>query len=428
MDDATQPRHPAPALPRIAYVLPTHNRPAVLDATLRKLAELPAHDAEIVIADNASDRQVGELLRSGLGGVDRGELALRYGGSIPVHVVRSEVNLGAAGRNLAAEAADRTCEWIVMLDDDSWPQAEHAEAGGPRPGLLDSIAHWHPRSDVAAIAGDIFLTSGQREAGGLPEVVIGCGCAIRRDVFLNLGGYDPAFGYYAEEYDLAARIIASGLRTVTDRRARFTHAKVTAGRDMNRILARLVRNNGWVMQRYAPEMAGPHGRRAELRHVVDRYERIARKEHAVIGWREGYGELLRTLQAQERTPLTARQWDRFIGKAAARRGLLAAWVQKPFATATLVREGKGSQIIRELLDEMGVRVVTADSDAAARESADVRMIGTLSPGPMWDGLEAEATSGAARVIAAWQAEIGHDASTPETNVRFQSWFKTQPAA
>ncbi|MBX3387739.1 MAG: glycosyltransferase [Phycisphaeraceae bacterium] len=400
-------------VPRIAYVMPTHDRAAVLDATLRRLASLPAHDAEVVIVDNASEKRVAALLRDGLGGVERGELRMcgdggsahsgASGGSIPVHVVRSEENLGAAGRNLGVEASDSSCGWVVMLDDDSWPEAEWAEAGrggregGARFGLLEALARWDGDATVGAVAGEIALARGGREAGGLPEVVIGCGCAIRRDVFVSLGGYDAAFGYYAEEYDLCARLIASGLRTVTDRRARFTHAKTPAGRDMDVILARLVRNNGWVMQRHAPASV----RTAQVRAVVKRYGRIARKEGAERGWREGRNELMRTLRGQRRTPLDARGWDRFIGKAAARRGLLAAWAERPFSSARLVREGKGTDVVRELLEEMGVRVL----EGVPGEPAEALVVGTLSPGPMWDGVAAERVANPqARVLPPWRAD------------------------
>ncbi|MBX3386735.1 MAG: hypothetical protein KF768_09205, partial [Phycisphaeraceae bacterium] len=301
-------------------------------------------------------------------------------------------------RNLGVEASGSSCGWVVMLDDDSWPEAEWAEVGGgARFGLLEALARWDGDATVGAVAGEILLASGGREAGGLPEVVIGCGCAVRRDAFVSLGGYDAAFGYYAEEYDLCARLIASGLRTVTDRRARFTHAKVSAGRDMDVILARLVRNNGWVMQRHAPASA----RTAQVRAVVERYGRIARKEGAERGWREGRNELMRTLRGQRRTPLDARGWDRFIGKAAARRGLLAAWAERPFGRARLVREGKGAEVVRALLEEMGVRVLEGASGGAH----EALVIGTLSPGPMWDGVEAErAADPRERVVAPWRAD------------------------
>lgn len=424
---------------RIAYIIPTHDRPEVLARTLRALGALPCHNAEVVLIDNASNLPVADQVRDGLGGVDHGELP----NGIQVHVIRSDANLGASGRNLAVEASDPSCRWVVMLDDDSWPlDLGHldaiADASAPTPSGLRA-----DEPEVGAIAGEILLTSGEREAGGLPEVFTGCGAIIRRDVFLELdgggnersgGGYDPAFGYYAEEYDFAARLILAGLRVVTDRRARFMHAKVQAGRDMDRILARLVRNNGWVMQRYAPEGGGV--RRAEVRRVVDRYGEIAEKEHATRGFQTGLGELLRSIRSQRRRPLKPRQWDRFTGKAACRRALLRAWggagldqasvgqgagvggVQG-FASAAIVDArgqvvpggvggggGKNVHIIREVLDELGVRLV------ADTFRADVLVIGTLSPGPMWDAMERlqpqhHGAPGSMRilppVIAAWTA-------------------------
>src|SRR6185503_611566 len=112
---------------------------------------------------------------------------------------------------------------------------------------------------------------------------IGCGVAIRLRSFLAAGGYDPTFDYYAEEYDLAARFILAGYRIVHDRRFRVMHEKVTQGRDFNRIVHRLVRNNAWVAQRYAPI----EHREAEINETISRYGRIAVKENAAAGYAAG---------------------------------------------------------------------------------------------------------------------------------------------
>lgn len=384
----------------ISYIIPTRDRPRVLTQTLRAIGNLPPHEAEVVIIDNASATPIAPLLADPHGDLPDGRLQ----NGIAVRTIRSEINLGAAGRNLAAHATPRSAQWLVMLDDDSWPTDL---------GFLDAIRE--APSNVAAIAGEIHLLNGMREAGGLPEVFTGCGAIIRRDAFIAAGGYDQSFGYYAEEYDLAARFILAGLRISTDRRARFVHAKVQSGRDMNTILARLVRNNGWVMQRYAPDAL----RRRALRDTVDRYERIARKEFATEGYAEGFRELLRTLRAQPRTPMTLRQWERFTGKSAARRALLRAWATHAsggggggartagFSTVKLIDEGKNCDVIREVLDDLGIRI-TADDRAA-----EAVVIGTLSPGPMWDAAErrhAESTSDARPtlsplpVIVPWKAD------------------------
>jgi hypothetical protein len=266
--------------------------------------------------------------------------------------------------------------------------------------------------DVAAVAAEIFLARAHaaaprshppRESGGLPEVFIGCGVAIRREAFLDSGGYDHTFGFYAEEYDLAAKFIINGLRITLDRRFAVEHRKVSNGRDMNLILQRLVRNNGWVMQRYAPT----NRRTGELRHVIERYALIARKEQAEPGYALGLQELLTTLRAQHRTPMDTTLWDRFTGKAAARASLQRAFARQAFTTAAIIDEGKNSGVIREVLGELGVREV------AHADTAEALIVGTLSPGPMLDACDRHARD-QERIICGWD-ELANQAVNPTTS-------------
>ncbi|MCB9845780.1 MAG: glycosyltransferase [Phycisphaeraceae bacterium] len=350
--------------PRIAYILPTRNRPRVLSDTLAALGALPPHDAQIIVVDNASS-PAAEVLPRLQNGVD-------------AHLIRLEKNLGAASRNVGARAADTSVEWLVMLDDDSQPaDLGFLEALRAAPG------------DVLAVSADIFLPRvARRESGGLPEVFIGCGVAIRRDAFVELDGYDPSFNYYAEEYDLAARLLMRGGRVMFEPRFRVLHHKVEVGRDMDLILERLVRNNGWVIQRFAPEL----DRRAALRTTRSRYRAIAHKERALAGFAGGLRELRETIRAQRRTPMPPNLWDRFTGLAHAREALHAHWGRRRFATASIIDPGKGVHLIERALAELGVDPARDPGDAEAL------VIGTLSPGPMLDAFE-QARPG--RVIAPW---------------------------
>lgn len=353
---------------KIAYILPTRDRPLVLAETLAALGALPRHDAQVIIVDNASTVR------------PRVPSSLANGLSVEVVPLRS--NAGAAGRNAGVMVSDPACEWAVMLDDDSAPlgigHVKALNAAGP---------------DVGAVAAEIWLSKEQgieakRESGGLPEVFIGCGVAIRRGAFLDAGGYDAAFGYYVEEYDLAAKLMLAGLRINMDRRFQVVHRKVAAGRDMDLILQRLVRNNGWVMQRYAPQrrLAG------EVRHVIERYAKIAQKENATAGYGRGLEELLRSLHAQRRAPLRGSQWDRFTGAAAARASLERSFARRGFRSAAIVDDGKNSAVIRAVLRDLGVR-------EADERSAEALVIGTLSPGPMLDAWDRR--GGDPRVICPW---------------------------
>ena len=347
--------------PRISYIFPTRNRADRVRQTLDALGALPRHRAELVIADNASDEPV------------RAPAALANG--VPVTVLRMERNEGAAARNAAAGASDPASEWLVMLDDDSHPTDL---------GLLEALASQRP--EVVAVSADIRLPRMERrESGGLPEVFIGCGVAIRRDAFLYTGGYDPSFGYYAEEYDLAARFLLAGGRVAFDPRFRVDHHKVEAGRDMDLILGRLVRNNGWVIQRYAPDA----DRRGLQRENRRRYRAIAGKEKAIRGYGKGLVELRRTVLRQVRSPMPREVFDRFTGLSAARAGIAAAMRDAPFDRAASVCEGKNAWAVRRALAEAGVR---EDVDAP------VVVVGTMSSGPM---LDAWGKAPGRRVVLPW---------------------------
>ncbi|MFO0832288.1 MAG: glycosyltransferase [Phycisphaerales bacterium] len=356
----------------ISYVLPTHNRPAVLAETLAALARLPRHDADVIIVDNASHPPASAppTLTNGLA----------------VDVLRLPHNRGTAARNAGAQrAADRrggpAGHWLVMLDDDSAPTSTD---------FLPLLTHAHP--SLAVLSAAVLLppapdNTTRHEAGGLPEVFIGCGAAIRADAFLTLGGYDPSFDYYAEEYDLSARFLLAGFRVAYDRRFTVLHRKVQHGRDMDRILANLVRNNAWVMARYAP----PHLQSAQVQAQIDRYADIAAREGATAGYQRGLQHLQATLAAQPRRPLPEPAWLRFTGYAAARQHL-ASLPGSP--SVCLVEPGKHAEVVRDAARDAGLRLTDSPADA------DALLIASLSPGPMLDAA-ARLRSHGRRVETPW---------------------------
>ncbi len=339
----------------ISYVIPTRNRDEVLQHTLRSLAALRPHAAEVIVVDNASAEPV--------------KVNHELANGFSVRVIRSESNLGAAARNIGVLHADTASKWIVMLDDDSAPHSPLGDVS-----FIDRL-HTQP-ADVGAVLADIHLPrAGRREDGGLPEVFIGCGVAIRRDAFLSCGGYDPAFGYYAEEYDLAAKLMLSGYRMVFDAAWRVDHQKDATNRNIGLIVERLTRNNGWVMQRYAPE----NERRTRLREIRQRYRMVGEKEGVRGAYARGLVELRRTIRNQTRREMPQPIFDRFTGLAAIRAGLNQAARGRFIRTFQIVTEGKNCWAARQAALERGWCEVATD--------ADVQVIGTLSPGPMLDALE-----------------------------------------
>ena len=358
----------------ISYIIPTRDRHEDLARTLGRIDALGDHaaigGAEVIVADNASAVPVRPpaRLESGVG----------------VRVLRLDRNHGAAARNKAAAMADRACRWLVMLDDDS-----HPLDGGLCGALLDAAPA------AGAVQAEIMLSDGTHEAGGLPEVFIGCGVAIRREVFCKLGGYDASFDYYVEEYDLAARMLRAGYRVDYDRRFRVEHRKVGTGRDFGRILHRLVRNNAWVAQRYAPD----EQRLGEIQETLTRYAQIAWREGVSGAYLRGVADLAFTLARQGREPLSACVYDRLTGLAHARAALAAANCCAPLGRCAMVSTGKNGWAVARALEELGASVVRDPAQA------QTLVIGTLSPGPMLDALALHAGADAPwrgrRVVAPW---------------------------
>ncbi len=356
----------------LSYIIPTRNRPERLRQTLAALASLSAdaHDAiggaEVIVIDNAS--------------APRPILPKSLGNGLPLRAVHLDKNRGAAARNEGARTARG--EWLVMLDDDSHPlDTTHIEV------LLETP------DDIAAIGADIALPDGSRERGGLPEVFVGCGVALRRDAFLQVGGYDATFEYYAEEYDVCAKLLFKGWHITHDRRFRVLHEKTQHGRNFNAIVHRLVRNNVWVMQRYAPE----NMRHSEIAHIIERYAGIAMRENAARGFALGMSDLGNSLVHQPRTPMSDELFDRFTGAAHVRKALEDAEIDGD-TRVTIVDGGKNEHVIRRTVIEMGARIVMDERDA------DVLLIGTLSPGPMLDAWERQ--RGYERVMLPWAMQHG----------------------
>ncbi|MBL4699551.1 MAG: glycosyltransferase [Phycisphaerales bacterium] len=341
---------------QISFVIPTQNRPRELAYTLDQLQSLNLDqlggDFEVIIVDNASD-----CAATAPSKLDNG---------MTVTMIHLDENMGAGARNIGAQHAK--AQWIIMLDDDS-----HL-CSGP---VGQYLAQVDP--STAIVGGEILLPDGSHEAGGLPEVPVGCGCAIRRDAFLEVGGYDSTFGYYVEEYDLSAKLIAADYSIHHSRTLKFEHRKTITGRDFNQILYRLVRNNGWVIERYAPA----HLKAIALTEMLERYRQIGIKEQAIAGYEQGCAELERTIGSQPIARLNDQQWDRFTGKSAAKQALKMQLAIHSSQSVSIVGppRGKGLEQIKSIIQSMGITI-----DQHAPNSLQV--IGTLSPGPMLDAKQA----------------------------------------
>ncbi|MBL1084568.1 glycosyltransferase [Streptomyces actinomycinicus] len=193
-------RGPAPAGdPRTTVAVITRDRSDSLLRTLDALAAMPERPP-VVLVDNSRDDSTHRAVA--------GHPAI-------ARFLRPAGNTGALGRNLAVRHA-RT-PYVAFSDDDSWWE----------PGSLARAADLldrHPRLGLLAartLVGDeaaedplnaVLAASPLPSEPGLPGRPVlgflGCACVVRRDAFLNAGGYHPLLFFGGEEtllaYDLAA--------------------------------------------------------------------------------------------------------------------------------------------------------------------------------------------------------------------------------
>jgi GT2 family glycosyltransferase len=186
---------------KVSIVIATRNRRRQLLHTLARLAALDGAPPVIVV-DNASSDGTPAAVRA----------AHR-----DVTLITLDRNLGGGARTVGARHADTP--YIAFSDDDSWwaPGAlERAQchlARTPRLGLLAArvLVGADERLDPTCVA---MATSPLEDGDDLPgPPVLGfvaCGAVVRRDAFLDVGGFSDLLGIGGEEALLALDLAAAG--------------------------------------------------------------------------------------------------------------------------------------------------------------------------------------------------------------------------
>lgn len=167
--------------PRVSVVMPVYNAEATLEECLTRLSESTFEDFEVIVVDDGSTDRSRDIMAR-----------------FPVRVVPSAGRVGpAAARNLGAQVA--TGEYLFFIDSDVMVRPDTLRLlvdGFDRDGVDGwngvQAADMRHRDLVSQYKNLWMRWTYLRQTGDVP-LFYTTAAAIRRDVFLRVGGFDAGY-------------------------------------------------------------------------------------------------------------------------------------------------------------------------------------------------------------------------------------------
>jgi GT2 family glycosyltransferase len=216
---------------RLTIGITTKNRRASLNRCLSSLALAARLEPEVLVFDDGSVQAVEEQL------TDEAR-------AVGPQVLRDPAAAGyIAGRNRLVRNAQGG--YVLLMDDDarlmSGEAVEHAIQVLDADPSVAAIAFAQAEAD-----GRPWPAAMQPSRASKPVIVpsfIGFAHLVRREAFLDLGGYREEFAFYGEEKDFGLRVLDAGLRIVYLPSALVIHDVDPGGRNQQRYLRHVARND-----------------------------------------------------------------------------------------------------------------------------------------------------------------------------------------
>ncbi len=218
---------------KLSIIISTHNRIKELTRCLDLVNKQTFSDYEILIIDQ----------NSSLPGID--ELVSKYP---KAEYYKFKKNLGPCiARNFASKKAKG--EFILFLDDDAFIFDENilksvieiAEENNYGQIGCQSFADEDKKNihySQCVIDDDGFLNKEKSKNINLnlenERVIIETSfCLMKKDVFFEVGGFDPAYFFYDEDTDLSLRVQAAGYKNFCSRDLKYLHVSGSRIRSAN---------------------------------------------------------------------------------------------------------------------------------------------------------------------------------------------------
>lgn len=220
----------------VSAVILSFNRREALRHTLTQVLGQPwASAGQVIVVDNASSDGSAAMVRA----------------DFPtVQFLALEKNVILEGFNLGAALAQH--ELLLILDDDSWPQAGSIEAAASflaqNSGTGGVMLHRrHPRTMAFEWPFEARALVGPQSNW----TDMGCGNLIRTALWRQVGGYETGYTLYRNDTDLALKILGLGHDVVFCRDWLVWHDSYIAARKSDRWLKLSTRNWMWLAKRHA---------------------------------------------------------------------------------------------------------------------------------------------------------------------------------
>lgn len=249
-----------PPLGTVISIIVNWNLRADTLECLHSLFAAGALAGSVIVVDNGSTDGSVEAIRSAFGD--------------SVGVIETGENLGLAGGiNVGVRRAlEMTADWIFLLNNDTLVAPDLFEQFASAASKIPEVAIWGPQILFHADPERIWFLAERRVAGTLlgrranasdrldpalaapfqADYISGCAMLVRRDVFQEIGGYDPTFFLFAEEVDFCQRARSAGFVLGAAPQAHVLHkVSLSTNQDPPRSQYLRIRNQIWFYRRYS---------------------------------------------------------------------------------------------------------------------------------------------------------------------------------
>jgi glycosyltransferase involved in cell wall biosynthesis len=185
--------------PYFSVILPTYNRPQLVLTALKSIETQGIHGIEAVVVDDHSDIPYPDL----------------HLGNASVKYFRLNENSGvSAARNYGVRQA--TADWLVFLDDDDQlapgylqflKKRIEQDVGGNYGFYWSSVCILEDGQSTRTRTWPTSFRSREHLFSHAISIGASFGFAVRRQLFLEVGGFDPQFPV-AEDVELVTKLLA----------------------------------------------------------------------------------------------------------------------------------------------------------------------------------------------------------------------------